>query len=104
MHYITKDMKILTVTGLFANVDNGVLETRTVSLPVDNRFQLTPLQIQNRLKQYFIDRKLPLFTVRVHSSKTENVTCRMPDYMFFEASENKLKQNSKIKERKNQNV
>lgn len=101
MHYITKDLKILTVTGLFANVHNGVLETRTVRIPVDNRFQPTPLQIQNRLKQYFTDRNLPLFTVRVHSSKTENVTCKMPDYTFFEYSENKFKQTSNIKERKN---
>lgn len=100
MIYIKKDLRILTVTGLFANVDNGVLETRTVRFPVDSRFQLTPLQIQNRLKQYFTDRKLPLFTVRVHSSKIENVPCKMTDYTFFEASENKFTEHSKIKERK----
>lgn len=97
MHYISKDLKILSVTGLFANVENGVLETRTVRIPVDNRFQPTPLQIQNRLKQYFTDRNIPLFTVRVHSSKTENVSCKMSVYTFFEASENKFTEHSKTK-------
>lgn len=64
--YIFRDLNVLKVSGIFANMQTGKLQEDSFTIPTDTRFNpASQRQIENHVKRYLEYKDFPLIQVKI---------------------------------------
>ncbi len=81
--YIFRDLNVLKVSGIFANMQTGKLQEDSFMIPTDTRFNpASQRQIENLVKRYLEYKDFPLIPVKIKDVQyLQNVKtrCRLFD-------------------------
>lgn len=80
---ITRKLNILSISGIFANLQTGKLQEDSFQIPTGSRFNPeSARQIDNLLRAYLLYKDFPLIPVKITASKHEKdvpVECNLFD-------------------------